>query len=148
MRDIQKTATRETKGKEDITISSQRALRLFRGDCFVSRGCFGFSCPPPPSIQKCTNIHTQGKLRIQLFKMMYVEWEDGQGMCTVEPRYNEVLGKTNEFLYPSHSKIYEKEPPYSEHILPVPWPFVKSMFHCSSIRTACIVCLEFVNERP
>ena len=85
---------------------------------------------------------------MQLFKMMYVEWEDGLGMCTVEPRYNEVLGITNEFLYPSHSKIYEKEPRYSEHILPVPWPFVKSMFHCSSIRAACTVCLEFVNERP
>ena len=34
---------------------------------------------------------------------------------TVEPRYNEplfneVLGIANDFLYPSHSKIYEKEP--------------------------------------
>ena len=29
---------------------------------------------------------------------------------TVESRYNDVLGITNDFLYPSNSKIYEKEP--------------------------------------
>ena len=38
---------------------------------------------------------------------------------TVEPRYNkrlynEVLGITNDFLYPNNSKIYEKEPRYNE----------------------------------
>ena len=38
---------------------------------------------------------------------------------TVEPRYNEplyneVLGVTNVSLYPSNSKIYEKEPRYYE----------------------------------
>ena len=38
-------------------------------------------------------------------------------MCTVEtqfnePLYKEVLGVTNEFFYPSNSKIYEKEPQY------------------------------------
>ena len=38
---------------------------------------------------------------------------------TVEPRYNEplydeVLGITNDLLYPSNSKIYEKEPRYNE----------------------------------
>ena len=38
---------------------------------------------------------------------------------TVEPRYseplyNEVFGITNDFLYPSNSKIYEKEPRYNE----------------------------------
>ena len=43
---------------------------------------------------------------------------------TVEPRYNEplyneVLGIANNFLYPSNGKIYEKEPRYSEQILPV-----------------------------
>ena len=27
-----------------------------------------------------------------------------------EPLYNEVLGVTNDFLYPSSSRIYEKEP--------------------------------------
>ena len=43
-----------------------------------------------------------------------------------EPLYNEVLGITNGFLYPSYSKIYEKKPrynenlPYNEQILPVP----------------------------
>ena len=36
---------------------------------------------------------------------------------TVEPRYNEplyneVLGITNDFLYPNNSKMYEKEPRY------------------------------------
>ena len=34
--------------------------------------------------------------------------------CTVEPRfnkplYNQVLSKANDFLYPSNSKIYEKD---------------------------------------
>ena len=38
---------------------------------------------------------------------------------TVEPRfnkplYNEVLSTTNDFLYPSNSKIYGKEPPCNE----------------------------------
>ena len=38
---------------------------------------------------------------------------------TVEPRYNEplyneVLGITNDFLYPNNSKIYEKVPRYGE----------------------------------
>ena len=119
-----------------------------------------------------------------------------QKSVTVEPRYNkplndEVLGLTNDFLYPSDSEIllvctwchgghvgsqeqkhfsplgtwlyfhansskkfllywpptwlpcdmvanqeYEKEawyitkPCHSEHVLPVPWPFVWSKFHC------------------
>ena len=35
-----------------------------------------------------------------------------------EPLYNEVLGVTNDFLYPSNSKISEKEPRYREQILP------------------------------
>ena len=42
----------------------------------------------------------------------------------------ELLGITNYFLYPSHSKIDEKEPQYSEQILPAPSPFVKSRFRC------------------
>ena len=33
---------------------------------------------------------------------------------TVEPLYNEVLAITNNSLYPSNSKIYEKEPRYNE----------------------------------
>ena len=33
---------------------------------------------------------------------------------TVEPLYNEVLGITNDFLYLSNSKVYEKEPRYNE----------------------------------
>ena len=46
-----------------------------------------------------------------------------------EPLYNENLGITNDFLYPSNGKIYEKEPRYSEQILPVPWAFVISRFN-------------------
>ena len=33
---------------------------------------------------------------------------------TVEPRYNEVLRMTNDFLYPSDNEIDEKEPPQNE----------------------------------
>ena len=33
---------------------------------------------------------------------------------TVEPRYNEVLRMANDFLYPSNSKIDEKDPRYNE----------------------------------
>ena len=41
---------------------------------------------------------------------------------TVEPRlteplYNEVLSITNDVLYPSNSKIYEKGPRYNETLL-------------------------------
>ena len=57
---------------------------------------------------------------------------------TAEPRYNnEVIGVTNDFLYPKNSKTYEKETQcnhitksrYSANILPVPWPFIISRFH-------------------
>ena len=44
-------------------------------------------------------------------------------------KYNKVLSITNDFLYPSDSKIYGKEPRCNEHMLPVPWPFVISRFH-------------------
>ena len=61
---------------------------------------------------------------------------------TVKPRYietlyNEVLGITNDFLYPSNSEIYAvknfdiTKPRYGEHILPVPWSFVTPRFHCN-----------------
>ena len=36
-----------------------------------------------------------------------------------EPLHNEVLGITNDFLYLSNSKIYEKQPRYNETLL---WP--------------------------
>ena len=36
-----------------------------------------------------------------------------------EPLYNEVLGITNDFLYLSNSKIYERQPRYHETLL---WP--------------------------
>ena len=32
----------------------------------------------------------------------------------MEPRYNEVLGITNDFIYHSNRKIYEEEPRYNE----------------------------------
>ena len=38
-------------------------------------------------------------------------------MYAVEPRYNEVLGITNEILSPSNSKIYEKEPRKNETLV-------------------------------
>ena len=59
-----------------------------------------------------------------------------------EPRYNEpldnkVLNVTNSFLYPNTLIVkYMKKnlditkPRYSQQILPVPWPFVISRFHC------------------
>ena len=59
---------------------------------------------------------------------------------TVESRfnehlYNEVLDKTNDFLFLNNSKILKKnlditKPRYSVQILLVPWPFVKWRFHC------------------
>ena len=54
---------------------------------------------------------------------------------TVEPQYHEhlykeVLGITNDLFCPSNGKIYEKGPRYRKHILPFPWPFIKSRFHC------------------
>ena len=39
--------------------------------------CVGLSCAPPPTpspTHKCTNIDTQRKLRVQVFKMMKVGW--------------------------------------------------------------------------
>jgi len=50
-------------------------------------------------------------------------------------RYNEVLGMTKDVIRLSNSKIYGRQPPditkprFSEHILPVPWPFVILRFH-------------------
>ena len=62
---------------------------------------------------------------------------------TVEPPfdnllYNEVLDVTNDFLYPSNSKINEKEPRHNETPLyqtdfDSPWLFVKSKFHCTRL---------------
>ena len=52
--------------------------------------------------------------------------------CAVDPRLhkpliNEVHGITNDILLPYKSTT---KPPYSECILPVPWPLVISKFHC------------------
>ena len=60
-----------------------------------------------------------------------------------EPLYNEVLGITNDFLYPTNSKYVEKhlditKPRYSEQILPVPWHFVISRFHCIGYIGMCL----------
>ena len=38
----------------------------------------------------------------------------GRQKATVEPLYNKVLGITNDFIYPSNSKIYGKEPRYNK----------------------------------
>ena len=55
-------------------------------------------------------------------------------ITTLEPRYNDrTSGITNHFLYPSHSKIHEKEPQCSKQILPAPSPFVKSRFRCITV---------------
>ena len=43
----------------------------------------------------------------------------------------EVLGITNDFRYPSSSKLYGKKPRYDEHILSVRWLIVISRFHCN-----------------
>ena len=56
---------------------------------------------------------------------------------TVEPRYNEPLYNnviTNDILRPKVVQYMENnldimKPRYSEHILAVPWPFVKSRSH-------------------
>ena len=34
-----------------------------------------------------------------------------------EPLYNEVLGITNDFLYPSNYETYKKEPRYNDTLL-------------------------------
>ena len=70
-------------------------------------------------------------------------------MQTVEPRYNgppynEVLGVTTDFLYPSNSKTCEKDPQhdetalYSEQILPVPWPCVITRSHRNHLLIAIL----------
>ena len=59
----------------------------------------------------------------------------------------------NDFLYPSNSKIYGKEPRYNETSayrtnIQVPWPYVISRFHCTihiteiekNVATRKIVC--------
>ena len=53
--------------------------------------------------------------------------------CTVEPPYNEPIhyenpGITNYFLYPSIVIVK-----YIKKILPVPWPFLMSKFHCTEL---------------
>ena len=69
---------------------------------------------------------------------------DNQGikrLATIEPPHNkplhnEVLSITNDFQYPSNSKINEKEPQYNTTLygkqslpVPWPWPFVILWFH-------------------
>ena len=67
-----------------------------------------------------------------------------------EPLYNEVLDITNDFLYPSNSKICEKEPQcnetslYSERILPLPWrPLIISRYHCINTLKFCPLCIFY-----
>ena len=47
------------------------------------------------------------------------------------------------FFRYNNSKIYGKEtrvtkPHYSEYLFPVPWPFVKSRFHCTTNTLSCL----------
>ena len=71
-------------------------------------------------------------------------WDTVESQCN-KPLYNEDLETMNDFLHPSNSKIYEKEPQCSKQLLPVPWPFVILRFHCLYyyIRNLCnLICLE------
>ena len=59
-----------------------------------------------------------------------------------EPLYNEVFSITNGILRPINSEVYGDVPRtkklrFSEHILPVPWPFVISRFHCTTFTICC-----------
>ena len=48
-----------------------------------------------------------------------------------EPLHNKVLATTNDFLWPSNSKICEKKPlDTTKPRNMAPWPFVISRFHC------------------
>ena len=84
-------------------------------------------------------ILSHGKSRQMLNRLQLLSGVQQQTCLlfnTVEPRvneplYNEVVGITNDFSGPSNSKVYGKEPAY---ILPVPWPFVKSRFHCAKVK--------------
>ena len=50
-----------------------------------------------------------------------------------EPQYSKVLSITNDFLYPSNSKMYGNEPQFNETLLVKKfcWLFVISRFNCS-----------------
>ena len=75
----------------------------------IREGSFFTVLPMTPCYQRCI-----------LLLHHYKRLNNMRG--TVEPRfteplYNEVLGITNDFLYPSNSKIYEKGPRYNETLL-------------------------------
>ena len=109
--------------------------------CVPATGHLAAQVPPPPGI-----CHARQKKR----PITRGGWERG-AWCTCnwlmhklantvepwdnEPPYNKVLGSTNNFLYPSNSKIYGKGPWCKEHPLiirfSVPRPFVILRFHCS-----------------
>ena len=96
--------------------------------------------PPPPSgtnmpvlIQSVTLFNST-----VYFNFYWNPWYYSRTSIKQRSRYNEVLGVTNDFLYPSNSKIYGKKPQYNETFLlivntlflPVPWPFIILRFHC------------------
>ena len=91
-------------------------------------------------LRDCLSVAIKEKLCLTSFFIQVVHHGMARGACALiwnrrrsarifysveppcnEPLYNEALGITNDFLYPSHIKIYEKEL----------WPFVKSRFHCN-----------------
>ena len=59
-------------------------------------------------------IDPEGDLTVYLYSKRPTDLTTVEPRGYNEPQYNEVLGITNDFLYPSNSKIYEKEPRYSE----------------------------------
>ena len=79
----------------------------------------------------------------RLYSFTFVQWNlDMSNLCATK---SSVL-KKHGFLYPSNSKICEKylditKPGYSEHILPVHWPFVTTRFHCTQSFTQ-VVCVN------
>ena len=56
-----------------------------------------------------------------------------------EPINKEVLGITNDFF----TSVILKRSRYSEQILPLPWPFAMSRFHCTPPLQICIM---YVNK--
>ena len=65
----------------------------------------------------------------------------------IKPLYNKILGITNNFLYPSNSKIYGKEPCLQQKLIIAnrfyqslgPWLYQGSTLWCSDIKVHCTV---------
>lgn len=81
-----------------------------------SRYDFEISCSPAlnkPVDYKTFSVCVAQKNELSKENETYVDENCWQAYKGQEPRYNKVLGITNDFLiqvYPSNSTIYEKEP--------------------------------------